>query len=45
MELLEYLERADQRFLQHDKDLNDTLLQKMEAGTSALLGLMEDSLK
>lgn len=40
-ELLQYLERADERFLQHSKDLNDALLQKLEADTSAYLGLME----
>ncbi|KAL7405059.1 hypothetical protein ABVT39_023280 [Epinephelus coioides] len=39
-ELLEYLERADERFLQHSKDLNDALLQKRETDTSAFLGLM-----
>ncbi|XP_049460925.1 uncharacterized protein LOC125906353 [Epinephelus fuscoguttatus] len=39
-ELLEYLERADERFLQHSKDLNDALLQKLETDTSAFLGLM-----
>ncbi|KAL7398697.1 hypothetical protein ABVT39_013600 [Epinephelus coioides] len=39
--LLEYLERADERFLQHSKDLNDALLQKLETDTSAFLGLME----
>ncbi len=38
MELLHYLERADERFL-HSKDMNDALLQKMEADTSALLGV------
>lgn len=40
-ELLQYLQRADERFLQHSKDLNDALLQKLEADTSAYLGLME----
>lgn len=40
MELLQYLERGDERFLQHSKDMNDTLLQKMEADTNALLRLM-----
>ncbi|KAL7401883.1 hypothetical protein ABVT39_005906 [Epinephelus coioides] len=39
-ELLEYLERADERFLQHIKDLNDALLQKLETDTSVFLGLM-----
>ncbi|XP_078023612.1 uncharacterized protein LOC144462836 isoform X1 [Epinephelus lanceolatus] len=37
-ELLEYLERADERFLQHSKDLNDALLQKLETDTSVFLG-------
>ncbi|KAL7406252.1 hypothetical protein ABVT39_016442 [Epinephelus coioides] len=36
--LLEYLERAHERFLQYNKDLNDALLQKLD--TSAFLGLM-----
>ncbi|XP_036382907.1 trihelix transcription factor GTL1-like [Megalops cyprinoides] len=38
--VLQYLERANERFLQHSKDTNAALLQKMEADTSALLGLM-----
>lgn len=40
LELLQYLERPDERFLPHSKDMNDALLQKMAANTSALLGLM-----
>ncbi|KAI3352253.1 hypothetical protein L3Q82_005231 [Scortum barcoo] len=39
-ELLQDLQRADERFLQHSKDMNDALLQKMEENTSALSGLM-----
>lgn len=40
-ELLEYFERSDERFLQHCKDMNDTLLRKLDADSSAMLGLME----
>ncbi|KAL7373548.1 hypothetical protein ABVT39_009402 [Epinephelus coioides] len=39
-ELLEFLERAKERFLQYSEDLNDALLQKLETDTSAFLGLM-----
>ncbi|KAI3366403.1 hypothetical protein L3Q82_000558 [Scortum barcoo] len=39
-ELLQHLQRADERFLQHSEDMNDALLQKMEENTSALLGPM-----
>ena len=41
IELLEYLERADVRFLQHSKELNDTLLHNLETDTTSFLGLME----
>ena len=37
---LQYLERADERFLQLSRDMNDALLQKMKADTSTLLGFM-----
>ena len=40
MELLQYLERADERFLQLSRDMNDDLLQKIKADTSTLLGLV-----
>lgn len=40
MELLRYLERADERFLEHGRDMNNALLRKIAADTSALLGLM-----
>lgn len=40
-ELLEYFERSDERFLLHCKDMNDTLLKKMDANSTAMLGLME----
>ena len=33
-ELLQYLEREDERFLQHSKVMNDALLYKMKADTS-----------
>ncbi|XP_060776467.1 cell adhesion molecule DSCAM-like [Neoarius graeffei] len=39
-ELLEYLERADEKFLQHSKEMNDTLLHKLEADNSAFLSIM-----
>ncbi|XP_034562848.1 uncharacterized protein LOC117829328 [Notolabrus celidotus] len=39
-ELLQYLERADEKFLQHSKEMNDALLDRMKSDTSALLGLM-----
>lgn len=39
-ELLEYLKRADERFLQHSKELNDALLQQLDTETNAFLGLM-----
>ncbi|KAM3858203.1 glycoprotein-N-acetylgalactosamine 3-beta-galactosyltransferase 1 [Diretmus argenteus] len=40
VDVLQYLERADERFLQHSKDMNTALLQKMEEDNRALLGLM-----
>ncbi|XP_060782569.1 uncharacterized protein LOC132889770 [Neoarius graeffei] len=39
-ELLDYLERADERFLQHSKEMNDALLHKLEADNSAFLSMM-----
>ncbi|XP_060776410.1 uncharacterized protein LOC132885900 [Neoarius graeffei] len=39
-ELLEYLEQADERFLQHSKEMNDALLHKLEADNSAFLSIM-----
>ncbi|XP_060776523.1 uncharacterized protein LOC132885998 [Neoarius graeffei] len=39
-ELLEYLERADEKFLQHSKEMNDALLHKLEADNSAFLSIM-----
>ncbi|KAK7128316.1 hypothetical protein R3I94_016776 [Phoxinus phoxinus] len=40
-ELLEYFERSDERFLLHCKDMNDSLMRKMDADSTAMLGLME----
>ncbi len=39
-ELIQYLERADESFLQHSKEMEDALLQEMRADTRSLLGLM-----
>ncbi|KAG7281412.1 hypothetical protein CRUP_029861 [Coryphaenoides rupestris] len=39
-DLLQYLERADERFLQHSKDMNDALLRKLDKDSSVLFGLM-----
>ncbi|XP_030612257.1 uncharacterized protein LOC115799302 [Archocentrus centrarchus] len=39
-ELLDYLERADERFLEHSRELNMAVLKKMDESTNALLGLM-----
>lgn len=39
-ELVQYLERADERFLQHSKEMDDALRQDMRADTHSLLGLM-----
>ncbi|KAK7175605.1 hypothetical protein R3I93_002514 [Phoxinus phoxinus] len=39
-DLVQYLERADERFLQHSKDMDDALRQDMRADTQSLLGLM-----
>lgn len=36
-ELLEYFERSDERFLLHCKDMNDTLMKKMDADSTAML--------
>lgn len=39
-ELVQYLERADERFLQHSKEMDEALRQDMRADTHSLLGLM-----
>ncbi|CAJ1066301.1 uncharacterized protein LOC125260927 [Xyrichtys novacula] len=39
-DLLEYLARSDEKFLQHSKELIDALLQRMDSYTGTLLGLM-----
>ncbi len=39
-ELIQYLERADEKFLQHCKEMEDSLLQETRADTRSLLGLM-----
>jgi len=38
--VVQYLERADKRLLQHSKEMDDALLQEMRADTHSLLGLM-----
>ena len=39
-ELVQYLERADERFLQHSREMDDGLRQDMRENTKSLLGLM-----
>ncbi|KAJ8364899.1 hypothetical protein SKAU_G00137300 [Synaphobranchus kaupii] len=39
-DLLEYLERADERFMQHSRELNEAILTKTDEVTCSLLGIM-----
>ncbi|XP_051567397.1 uncharacterized protein LOC127448703 [Myxocyprinus asiaticus] len=39
-ELLEYLQNADERFMEHARELNAAILKKMDEATNSMLGLL-----
>ncbi|XP_051996799.1 uncharacterized protein si:dkey-261j15.2 [Xyrauchen texanus] len=39
-ELLEYLQTADERFMEHARELNAVILKKMDEATNSMLGLL-----
>lgn len=40
-ELLEYLKASDERFMEHAKELNTAILNKIDEATNSMLGLLE----
>ena len=40
VDVLEYLERADEKFLEHSRDMNNVLLQKLDEHATAYVALM-----